>query len=132
MTEEHTMTAGNTRVAARAERRQFTVDYKIAIVRAAEACRAPGEIGALLRREGLYSSHLTTWRKRYQSGARQALAAPRGPKPPPANASALAALQRENARLRAELTQAGLVIEIQNKVSSLLAALPPAPSGGTS
>ena len=62
-------TQTESRVTARAGRRRFTVDYKTAIVEEAERCRAASEIGALLRREGLYSSHLTAWRKQYRVGA---------------------------------------------------------------
>ena len=120
-----------TQVVSRAQRRRFTVEYKSAVVQEAEGCRSVGEVGALLRREGLYSSHLTAWRKLYRAGARRALSTRRGPKAAPRATPALAALQRENARLQDELAQCALVIEIQKKVSSLLAASPLAPRGGT-
>ena len=68
-----------TKVSARSGRRRFTAEYKPSIVQQAAQCRAPGEIGALLRREGLFSSQFTMWRKLYQRGARRALSQPRGP-----------------------------------------------------
>ncbi len=132
MTKEQTMRSDDTRVSERAERRTLTVAYKTAIVQEAEACRAPGEIGSLLRREGLYSSHLTTWRKLYHAGARQALSTRRGPNATPTTTAAFTALQRENVRLRAELAQVALVLEIQKQVSTLLAAHSLAPSGEAS
>jgi transposase len=80
----------------RAKRRRFTVEYKLKIVREAEACTGPGEIGALLRREGLYSSLLTEWRRARDSGALEALERPRGrPKADPRDV--------ENAELRRRL-----------------------------
>ncbi len=109
-------------VAVRAGRRRFTVEYKTRIVQEAAQCRAPGEIGSLLRREGLFSSHLTTWRKQYHDGARQALARKRGPKPAArGDQGELARLQRENAALRGQLERAERVIAIQKKVAELLA-----------
>ena len=68
-----------TKVSAPRGRRRFTAEYKASIVQQAAQCRAPSEIGALLRREGLFSSQLTMWRKLYQRGARRALSQPRGP-----------------------------------------------------
>ena len=73
------MVASSTQVAVRGTRRSFTADYKTSIVQQAAQCRAPGEIGALLRREGLFSSQLTMWRKQYQAGVRRALSQRRGP-----------------------------------------------------
>ena len=64
-----------------AKRRRFTAEYKLGILREAEACTKPGEIGALLRREGLYTSHLTNWRKQREDGALRELGRPRGRKP---------------------------------------------------
>ena len=102
-------TQTESRVTAQAGRRRFTVDYKTAMVEEAVRCRAASEIGALRRREGLYSSHLTAWRKHYRAGARRALSTRRGPTP----AAPAHPLPRENARLREELARATLVIEIQ-------------------
>ena len=65
----------------RPSRRSFSAEYKLRILRQAEACTRPGEIGALLRREGLYTSHLTAWRKQRDAGALEALGRPRGRKP---------------------------------------------------
>lgn len=106
-------------VPASGRRRRFTVEYKTRIVQEAAQCRAPGEIGSLLRREGLFSSQLTMWRKQYLAGARQALAQRRGPKAK-ADTSELARVQRENAQLRDQLARAELLIGIQKKLSALL------------
>ena len=65
----------------RPKRRRFSAEYKLGILRAAEGCSRPGEVGALLRREGLYTSHLSAWRKQRDQGALRALARPRGRKP---------------------------------------------------
>ena len=122
-------TQTESRVTAQAGRRRFTVDYKTAMVEEAERCRAASEIGALRRREGLYSSHLTAWRKHYRAGARRALSTRRGPTP----AAPAHPLPRENARLREELARATLVIEIQKKLSALLeTGAPHDPNGAPS
>lgn len=110
-------------VVATARRRTFTAEYKLKILRQADACTATGEIGALLRREGLYGSHLSEWRKARDGGGLAALApAKRGP--PAAlvspNAAELKQLRRDNARLQAKLERAELIIDIQKKVASLL------------
>jgi transposase-like protein len=109
-------------VVAKAQRRQFSAAYKTRILREAEACAGTGQIGALLRREGLYSSHLTQWRKLRAQGALGALAAKkRGPKPVrDAREREIAKLSRENARLRRKLAQAEAVIEVQKKLSEIL------------
>ena len=106
-------------VEPRAKRRQFTAVYKRRIVAEAEACTAPGQIGALLRREGLYSSTLSRWR-----GQQQALAsAPgRGRKPASSQAETLQRLRQENARLKRKLTKAETVIEVQKKLCVLFGA----------
>lgn len=115
-------------VPARGRRRRFTVEQKTRIVQEAAQCRAVGEIGSLLRREGLFSSQLTMWRKQYAAGARQALAQRRGPKPR-AETGELARVQRENAQLRDQLARAELLISIQKKLSALLERPRRAPSG---
>ena len=109
-------------VSAKATRRRFTPQYKLSIVEKAEQCEGPGEIGKLLRREGLYSSHLSAWRKAAREGSLQALAKKRGPKPSGAKREAkkVRKLERENARLRVELRKARIVIEVQGKVAGLL------------
>lgn len=110
-------------VVATARRRTFTATYKLRILRQADACTAPGELGALLRRESLYSSHLTEWRRARDGGGLAALEpAKRGPKiaPVDSNATEVKQLRRDNARLAARLERAELVIDIQKKVAALL------------
>ena len=107
-------------VVARAARRHFTAEYKQRILQEAATCAQPGEMGALLRREGLYSSHLTFWRQQHDRGALQGLSpARRGRKSDP-QAIEIARLQRENARLKAKLERAELIIDVQKKVSQML------------
>ena len=107
-------------VVVKTKHRRFTGDYKRRILQEAEAGLQPGEVGALLRREGLYSSHLTTWREQRDRGARQGLMpAKRGRKADP-QALENARLQRENEQLKARLERAELIIEVQKKVSQLL------------
>ena len=119
-------------VSASGRRRRFTVEYKTRIVQEAAQCRAAGEMGSLLRREGLYSSQLTMWRKQYHAGARQALAQKRGPKPKDRAAQGeLARLQRENAQLREQVARAELLIGIPKKLSELLQRAPTDASGAT-
>jgi transposase len=108
----------------RAQRRRFTSAYKLAIVREADSlAQKPGEIGALLRREGLYSSHLTKWRRLRDEGALEALSQPRGRKPAPAVEVENASLRRRLAQAEAELEKARTVIELQGNVSALLGQL---------
>ena len=107
----------------RARRRRFTAEYKLRILREADACSKPGEIGALLRREGLYSSLLTEWRRQRERGSLAALERPRGrPKSDPREAQ-IAALQRRLERAERELEKARRVIEVQGNVSALLGDL---------
>ena len=107
-------------VVVKAERRRFTAEYKLHVLEEADACRQPGEVGALLRREGLYSSHLTTWRQQRDRGALQGLTpAKRGRKSDP-QAAEIARLKRENEQLRAKLERAELIIDVQKKVSQML------------
>lgn len=117
--------SGTTReveVLAKAERRRFTLEYKRRILQEAEACTRPGELGALLRREGLYSSHLAAWR---QAHARHEL---NGSSPKKRGPKALShpdtkkylALERENRRLRVRAERAEALVEIQKKVAALL------------
>lgn len=106
---------------ARAGRRRFTVEYKTGIVQEAERCRAAGEIGSLLRREGLFSSQLTEWRKLYRDGARSALSKKRGRKPKKSvEKSEVERLERENEKLRQRLERAEQIIALQKKVAELL------------
>jgi len=105
-----------TQVRPRPTRRHFSAEYKLGVLKEVDACRAPGEIGAILRREGLYSGHLSQWRAQRREGALAALASRRrGPKPPPPEAKEVAQLRRENAHLRRELEKANLCLEIQKK-----------------
>ena len=97
------------------------VEYKTWVVQEAARLRGSGDVGALLRREGLFSSQLTMWRKQYQTGVRQALSQKRGPKPTRDSAHAeLTRVQRANAHLRAELVRAQLVIDIPKKLAALM------------
>lgn len=108
-------------VGPRARRRTFTVAFKLRVLREADACKQPGQLGALLRREGLYSSHLTVWRRDRDRGAVKALASrKRGPKGPSAEAKRVVELERENQRLRDELRRAQLINEAQKKLHELL------------
>ena len=107
----------------RPRRRRFTAEYKLRVLREADACTRPGEIGALLRREGLYTSHLTYWRKQRDAGALRALARPRGRKPPDPRDARIAALERRAERAEAELEKARKVTEVQGNVSALLGEL---------
>ena len=110
-------------VVAIARRRQFSPSDKRRILTAADRCSEPGEIGALLRREGIYSSHLATWRKQRAALDGAGLNRKRGRKADPAVAEAhrTAKLTREVEKLRRQLAQARLIIDVQKKVSTLLA-----------
>jgi transposase len=109
-----------TEVVAKAKRKQFSAAEKRRILREVDACQGSGEIGALLRREGIYSSYLTTWRRQRERGELDGLAPQkRGPKEDP-QAVENARLQRENERLREELRKAHLIIDVQKKVSQIL------------
>jgi transposase len=109
-------------VPAKARSRTYSAAYKARILEEYESLDKAGK-GALLRREGLYSSLITTWRQQRDQGARQALARPAGRPPGDARDKELARLRRENERLAAELTKAQTVIEVQGKLSALLGQL---------
>ncbi len=114
-------------VVVKAQRRQFSAEYKRRILQEADTCTQRGEVGALLRREGRYSSHLNTWRRQRAHGELQGLTpAKRGRKADP-QAAEIARLQRETERLTAQLARAELIIEVQKKVSQLL-GLPEIPN----
>ena len=104
----------------RAKRRRFTAKYKLEILEQADACTQPGEVGELLRREGLYTSHLTYWRKQRRDGALRELGQSRGRKPADRRDQEIAELRRRAERAEAELQKARKVIEIQGNVSALL------------
>ena len=110
-------------VADKTTRRRFSAKYKRRIVREADRCTKPGELGALLRREGLFSSALSTWRRQRDAGELEGLRpAKRGRKGKPQDArdKRIAELERKNRRLEGKLAQAETVIAIQKKVASLL------------
>ena len=110
-------------VLAKAQRRRFTVEYKRRILQEAEGCTRPGELGALLRREGLYSSHLTAWRQARSLGELSGLTPKkRGPKAKQAdpNTKRILQLEREIRRLRARAERAEALVEVQKKVAALL------------
>jgi transposase len=114
---------GSPEVLEKASRRRFDAAYKLRILAEAERCQASGQLGELLRREGLYSSHLTTWRKQRDVGSLDALRPKqRGRKAQPntAERKELERLRRENARLAQRLKQAETIIEFQKKVAEFL------------
>jgi transposase-like protein len=101
-------------VSAKGQRRQFSKAYKLRMLAEVAQCSQPGEVGALLRREGLYGSHLSKWRQEQASGR----LVTSGQRPAKATASGqqVAALERENAQLRSQLAQAELIIKVQKKL----------------
>jgi len=102
---------------------RFTAEYKLPVLRQADACTGSGELGAVLRREGLYSSHLTTWRRQWQQGSLAALSPKKRGRPAtPASpfARRVAELERENAQLTHRLRQAETIISVQKKISEIL------------
>jgi transposase-like protein len=109
-----------TEVVAKGKRRQYPAEYKLRILQEVEACKGAGEVGALLRREGLYSSLVSKWREQRERGSLTGLSGhKRGPKVDP-RAKEVERLQRENKRLREELERAELIIDVQKKVARLL------------
>ena len=104
----------------RPKRRKFTAKYKLGILEKVDACTRPGEVGELLRREGLYTSHLTYWRKQRRDGALKELGRTRGRKPADRRDRVIAELRRRAERAEAELEKARKVAEIQGNVSALL------------
>ena len=135
MTNRTEKNGSNPEVPEKAKRRRFEAAYKLRILEEAERCAEPGQLGELLRREGLYSSHLTTWRKQREEGALEALGAKkRGRKAKRRDPLALEVerLQRENRRLMERLRQAETIIEVQKKVSEMLGIPPSGPHGDES
>ncbi len=117
-------------VSAKAKRRRFTAEYKRKVLAEAEAVTKKGELGALLRREGLYSSHLVEWRRLAKSGALGALEPKkRGPKAKPRDErdEKNTKLERELARVTKRLEQAEAIIEVQKKLSRLMGIVLPEP-----
>jgi transposase-like protein len=109
-------------VVAKASRRRFTVEYKRKIVRAADGCKTPGAVGALLRREGLYSSHLTVWRAAWERGELAGAPKKRGPAPRVADPrdKKIVELERETTRWRKRAERAEALVEVQKKLAVLL------------
>ena len=107
-------------VVPKAKRRRFSAEYKRQILSEADRCSEPGQIGALLRREGLYSSHLTTWRRQREQGV---LSQKRGRKLDP-QAAEIKRLEQENERLRTRLSRAEHIIDVQKKLAQLLGTSP--------
>ena len=114
-------------------RRRFTAEYKVRILREADRCTESGQLGALLRREGLYSSHLTTWRQQRDEGTLAGLTPKRRGRKANPDAPLIAEnerLKRETQRLAAKLRQAETIIEVQKKLSEILGIpLPPQNNG---
>lgn len=109
----------NPEVPEKAVRRKFTAAFKLRILKEAEACTRQGQLGALLRREGLYYSNLTLWKRQISQGL---IPKKRGPLPqkPDPNVRRIAELERENAKLTHKLKHAELIIDVQKKVADLL------------
>jgi transposase len=113
----------NPEVLERPKRRTYSAQEKLRILADLDRCSRSGDVGALLRREGVYSSSITRWRRQRDSGVLHGLSpTKRGPKaaPPTPQDKEVALLKRENARLRKRLSQAETVIDVQKKVSQLL------------
>ncbi len=112
----------NPEVPEKPVRRRFTAEYKLRILKEADACQAQGgEIGALLRREGLYSSHLVTWRRQREEGSLEALQAKkRGRKEKDPKTRRIEELEKQNRKLQDRLHKANLIIEFQKKVAAIL------------
>ena len=122
-------------VLERPRRRKFSAEYKLKILREAERAKESGQLGALLRKEGLYTSNLSTWRRQFERGALAGLAPRRrGKKAKPVDArdTRIRELERDNERLRKRLEKAETIIEVQKKVSALLGTSSPGASDETS
>jgi transposase len=121
--EEPRMSVADPEVPEKKPRRRFTAKYKLKILQEADACSEPGQIGVLLRREGLFSSNLTTWRRQRDEGLLDALSPKkRGRKKKEKNPlnQKVAELERENERLRKKLKKAEIIIDVQKKISEIL------------
>ena len=122
----------NPEVSDRPKRRKFTAEYKLRILRELDACTEPGQKGAILRREGLYSSHVTDWRRLRELGELQGLRPKKTGRPRKKRnplQPELDRLERENARLQEELRKARLIIDVQKKVASMLGSPSDEPTG---
>lgn len=119
-----------TEVVEKARRRGFTAEYKLRVLAEADRCTKPGEVGALLRREGLYSSLLSAWRRQRDAGELSAHSPKkRGPpaKVPDASARRVAELEKELARAQVRLKRAEALLDLQKKVSEILGVELPRP-----
>ena len=117
------MTTPDPEVPEKKRRRKFTAQYKLRILAEAEACKESGQIGVLLRREGLYSSNLTLWKKQKEEGLLEALSPKkRGRTERQKNplTQKVAQLERENERLKKKLKKAEIIIDVQKKISQIL------------
>lgn len=113
-------TAPDPEVPAKAQRRRFTAEYRRRILKEADACKKPGALGALLRREGLYSSHLVNWRRQREQGELVAgRARKRGPVPKAVDPR-VRQLEVENRRLQRKLARAETIIILQKKIAEIL------------
>ena len=113
-------TAPDPEVPAKVTRRRFSVEYRLRILKLADACKKPGDVGALLRREGLYSSHLTQWRQQRERGALAGMRVrKRGPHAHPVGPR-VKQLEAENRRLQRKLQRAETIITLQKKVAEIL------------
>lgn len=114
------VTLPNPEVVPATRRRTFTASYKLRILSEADQCRQPGQLGALLRREGLYSSHLQKWRQERSAGQLAGLTPKKRGRQADEQAQELLALRQENERLKTRLHQAELIIEAQKKLAQAL------------
>ena len=114
------VTDADPEVVPRAKRRQFSAQEKQRIIEEADACSEPGQIGGLLRREGIYASYLSDWRRELQAGQKQGLAAKKRGRPGDEQGRELSQLCRENEQLKAQLAQAELIISAQKKLAQAL------------
>jgi len=110
----------DTEVVPKAKRRQFSIAYKKRILAEADGCSEAGQIGSILRREGLYSSHLSTWRRQRERGKLDGSGTNRGRPAQSGSEQELARLRQENERLQQRLAQAEAIIDVQKKVSQLI------------
>jgi transposase len=125
---EQALSGSAIEVVAKATRRRFTVEYKRKIVREADACKTPGGVGALLRREGLYSSHLTTWRAARERGELAGVPTKRGParRLTDPRDKRITELERERTRWQKRAERAEALVELQKQMAALLGTPPTA------
>jgi transposase len=120
MSQEENNKPPDPEVVIKPQPRRFTAEYKLSMLKEYDACDQPGEKGALLRREGIYASNISTWRRQYSQGGMDGLhKTKRGPKADP-HSRENKQLREENEQLKKRLQQAELIIEVQKKVSQIL------------